>query len=145
MKVILVLLFLIAISFTSFSYAQIQTSLDDGLYINVQSELRNSNGQLIAYFESSKFTDLNLAALHDLLDFEATIGSNSIVNIDGKNYQIIQRTRTITFDFDNVIGSTHLADILDGKIILLARFAHDGLLVVPGDLLKSTWTFVRPV
>ncbi|MBT3761413.1 MAG: hypothetical protein HOF89_02340 [Candidatus Nitrosopelagicus sp.] len=95
--------------------------------------------------ESSKFTDLDLLPLYDFLDFEASVGNDPIVIIDGKKYQIIQRTRIITFDFDNVIGSTNLSDNLDGKIIPLARFAHDGLLVVPGDSLKSTWTFVRLV
>ena len=145
MKSILILLSIIAISFTSFSYAQTQTSLDDGLFVNVQSELRNSDGQLITYLESSKFTDLNLPALHNFLDFEASVGNDPIVLIDGKNYQIIQRTKTITFDSDNVIGSTNLSDNLDGEVIHLARFTHDGLLVVPGDSLQSTWTFVRLV
>ena len=141
MKYLLILLVLV--SFTNYASAQTQTSLDDGLYINVQSELRNSDGVLISYLESSKFTHLNLSALYNFLDFETTQGSTSIVNIDGNNYQIIQRTRIITFDSDDVIGSTKLSDSLDGKIIPLARFAHDGLLVVPGDSLQSTWTFVR--
>ncbi len=146
MKSILVLvLFAVAISFTSFSYAQTQTSLEKGIFISVQSELRNSDGQLITFLESSKFTNLNLPSLNDFLDFEASLGNDPVVTIDGKNYQVIQRTRTITFDSDNVIGSTNLSDNLDGAEILLARFAHDGLPVVFGDSLKSTWTFVRLV
>ncbi len=145
MKSILALALLAAISFTSFSYAQTQTSLETGIFISVQSELRNSDGQLITFLESSKFTHLNLPFLYDFLDFEASLGSDPVVSIDGKNYQLIQRTRTITFDSDSVIGSTNLSDNLNGKEILLARFAHDGFLVVSGDTLKSTWTFVRLV
>ena len=145
MKSFLALVLLVAISFTSFSYAQTQTSLETGIFISVQSELRNSDGQLITFLESSKFTHLNLPFLYDFLDFEASLGSDPVVSIDGKNYQLIQRTRTITFDSDSVIGSTNLSDNLNGKEILLARFAHDGLVVVPGDSLKSTWTFVRLV
>jgi len=143
MKSFLALVLLVAISFTSFSYAQ--TSLETGIFISVQSELRNSDGQLITFLESSKFTHLNLPSLYDFLDFEASLGSDPIVTIDGKNYQVIQRTRTITFDSDSVIGSTNLSDSLDGAEILLARFTHDGFPVVPGDSLKSTWTFVRLV
>jgi len=139
MKSIFVLvLFAVAISFTSFSYAQTQTSLEKGIFISVQSELRNSNGQLIAFLESSKFTDLNLPSLYDFLDFETSLGNDPVVIIDGKNYQVIQRTKTITFDSNNVIGSTILSDNLDGAEILLARFAHDGLPVVSGDTIKST-------
>ena len=145
MKYLLVLLFVVAISFTSLSYAQTQTSLEEGIFISVQSELRNSNGQLITFLESSKFTDLNLASLYDFLDFEVSLGNDPVVTIDNKKYQVIQRTRTLTFDSDNVIGSTNLLDNLDGKEIPLARFAHDGLPVVSGDTIQSTWTFVRLV
>jgi len=145
MKSFPVLVLLMAISFTSFSYAQTQTSLETGIFISVQSELRNSDGQLITFLESSKFTYLNLSSIHDFLDFEASLGSDPVVSIDGKNYQVIQRTRIITFDSDSVMGSTNLSDNLNGAEILLARFTHDGLVVVPGDSLKSTWTFVRLV
>ena len=145
MKILFVLLFVVGISFTSFSYAQTQTSLEEGLFISVQSELRNSDGQLIAFLESSKFTDLNVPALYDFLDFEVSVGNDPILTINDKNYQIIQRTRTITFDSDSVVGSTNLSDNLDGQVVHLARFAHDGLVVVSGDSLKSTWTFVRLV
>lgn len=145
MKIIFSLLFVFAISFTSFSYAQTQTNLDDGLYISVQSELRNSNGQLVSFLESSKFTDIDVAALYNFLDFEASVGNDPIVTIDGKKFQIIQRTTVLTFDSENVIGSTNLSDNLDGQEIHLARFAHDGLPAVPGDTLQSTWTFVRLV
>ncbi len=145
MKSFLALVLLIAISFSSFSYAQTQTSLETGIFISVQSELRNSDGQLITFLESSKFTHLNLSPLYDFLDFEASLGNDPIITIDGKNYQVIQRTRIITFDSDSVIGSTNLSDNLDGAEILLARFIHDGFSVVPGDSLKSTWTFVRLV
>ena len=145
MKILFSLLFVFAISFTSFSYAQTQTSISDGLYINVQSELRNSDGQLVSFLESSKFTDIDVPALYNFLDFEASVGNDPIVLIDGQKFQIIQRTTTLTFNFENVIGSTNLSDNLDGQEIHLARFAHDGLPVVPGDTLQSTWTFVRLV
>ncbi len=143
MKILFSSFFLLLISFTSLSFAQTQTSLDDGLYINVQSELRNSNGQLVSFLESSKFTDLDVHSLYNFLDFEVSVGDDPIVIIDGKKFQIIQRTTILTFDSENVIGSTNLSDNLDGQEIHLARFAHDGLPVVPGDTLQSTWTFVR--
>jgi len=145
MKIVFSLLLVFVIPSTSFSYAQTQTSLDDGLYINVQSELRNSDGQLISFLESSKFTDINVRELYNFLDLEASVGNDPIVTIDGKIFQIIQRMSILTFDYETVIGSTNLLHNLDGQPIHLARFAHDGLPIVSGDTLQSTWTFVRLV
>ncbi|WP_255464614.1 hypothetical protein [Nitrosopumilus sp. b2] len=143
MKTLFILLFVFSISFTSFSYAQTQTSIEQGLFISVQSELRNSDGQLISFLESSKFTDIDVPALYNFLDFEASVGNDPIVTIDDQQFQVIQRTMTMIFDSDTVTGSTILSDNIDGKEVLLARFAHDGFPVVSGDSLKSTWTFVR--
>ncbi|KAF6246083.1 hypothetical protein C6989_01305 [Nitrosopumilus sp. b2] len=93
--------------------------------------------------ESSKFTDIDVPALYNFLDFEASVGNDPIVTIDDQQFQVIQRTMTMIFDSDTVTGSTILSDNIDGKEVLLARFAHDGFPVVSGDSLKSTWTFVR--
>ncbi len=56
------LFFLVIISLTNYSQAY-QTDIKDGLFIFVQTTVRNSDGQLITYLESSKFTDLNLELL----------------------------------------------------------------------------------
>ncbi len=53
------LFFLVIISLTNYSQAY-QTDIKDGLFIFVQTTVRNSDGQLVTYLESSKFTDLNL-------------------------------------------------------------------------------------
>jgi len=118
---------------------------DNDIFIFVQSTIRNSDGTLIVYLESTKFTNLNLSPLKSFLDFEVSRGSDSVVTIDGKEYQIIRRVQSQSFNSEELVASTILFDNLDGKPILLARFAHDGYSVVPGDTLKSIWTFVRSV
>jgi len=127
------------------SFGAYQTELGDSVFIFVQSTVRNSDGVLVAYLESSKFTDLNKLGLESFLDFEALRGNDPIVAIDGQNYQVIRRVQSQSFDSEGLVASTILSDNIEGKPTILARFAHDGYPVISGDTLESMWTFVRPV
>jgi len=127
------------------SFGVTQTEIGDDIFVFVQSTVRNSDGTLIVYLESTKFTDLNLPALKSFLDFEASRGNDPIITIDGQNFQVIRRVQSQVFDSDGLVASTILSDAVDGKTTILARFAHDGYTTVPGDTLESMWTFVRPV
>ncbi|NIM25180.1 MAG: hypothetical protein GTN97_07320 [Nitrosopumilaceae archaeon] len=83
--------------------------------------------------------------LGPFLDFEAARGNDPIIDIDGEQYQVIRRVQSKTFTSDDLVASTILSNTVDGKQVMLARFAHDGYPVTPGDTLESMWTFVRPV
>ena len=112
-KIILAsLFFLVMISLTNYSQAY-QTDIEDGLFIFVQTTIRNSDGQLVTYLESSKFTDLNLELLGLFLDFEASGGNDPIVTINGEEYQVIRRVQTKTFPSDDLVASTILSDTID--------------------------------
>jgi hypothetical protein len=137
------LFFLAVISLTNFSQAY-QPEIKDELFIFVQTTVRNSDGQLVTYLESSKFTDLNLELLVPFLNMEAARGDDPIVTINGEEYQVIRRVQSKTFDRDDLVASTILSDNVDGKLTMLARFAHDGYPVSEGDVLQSMWTFIRP-
>ena len=137
------LFLLVVVSATNYTMAY-QTDIKDGLFIFVQTTIRNSDGQLVTYLESSKFTDLNLEKLGPFLDFEASRGNDPTVTIDGLEYQVIRRVQSKTFTTDDLVASTILSDNQDGKLTMLARFAHDGYPVTTGDTLESMWTFIRP-
>jgi hypothetical protein len=138
------LFFLIFISLTNYTQAY-QPELENDLFVFVQSTIRNPDGQLVTYLESSKFTNLNLELLAPFLDKEAARGDDPIVTINGEEYQVIRRVQSKTFDRDDLVASTILSDAVDGKLTMLARFAHDGYPVSEGDTLQSMWTFIRPV
>jgi hypothetical protein len=138
------LFFLIIISLTNYSQAY-QTDIEEGLFIFVQTTVRNSDGQLVTYLESSKFTDLNLELLGPFLDMETSRTNDPIVTINGEEYQVIRRVQSKTFPSEDLVASTILSDTIDGKLTMLARFAHDGYPVSSGDTLESMWTFIRPV
>jgi len=136
-------------SFTSFSFAQSSANLPDSFseketFVFVQTLLENSDGQVVTYLTSDKFTDLNTAALQKLLDKEVS-EKDPIIEINGEIFQVIKRKLSITYDKENVIASTILADSTEGALTTVARFAHDGYPIVEGDKVHSIWTFLRPV
>jgi len=136
-------------SVASISYAQSASNspaflTEFGTFIFVQTLLENSNGQVVTYLTSDKFTDLNTDALQKLLDKEAS-EKDPIIDINGQKFQVIKRKLTITYDKENVIASTILADSNEGSLTTVARFAHDGYPIVEGDKVHSIWTFLRPV
>lgn len=136
---------LLFVSLAPSAFSQFQTSLDEGLYVFVQTTVRDSDGVLLTYFESSKFTDLDVERLGPFLDFEATRGDDPIVTIGGDSYQVIRRVQSQTFDSFNVLASTSLHYAVDGESVQLARFVHDGYPVSAGDAMESIWTFARIV
>ena len=138
------LFFLVIISLTNYSQAY-QTNVGEGVFIFVQTTVRNSDGQLVTYLESSKFNQLNLELLGPFLDFEASREYTPIVTINGEEYEVIRRVQSKIFQRDDLVASTILSDVVDGKLTMLARFAHDGYPVSEGDTLESLWTFIRPV
>ena len=137
------LFFLVIISLTNYTQAY-QTDIGDSLFIFVQTTIRNSDGQLVTYLESSKFTDLNLKLLGPFLDFETARANDPTVTINEKEYQVIRRVQSKTFPSEDLVASTILSDTIDGKLTMLVRFAHDGYPVSEGDTLESMWTFIRP-
>jgi len=147
---LLVLFFLVGLvsifSLVGYSYAQSfksQSLSDYGIFIYVQTIIRNSEGQLVTYLGSSSFTNLDIKALTRLLDIEAT-KDDPIVTINDQKFQIIKREMTLPQEKENGIASTLLYHTKDGKTSLVARFAHDGYRIIEGDTVKSVWTFIRP-
>jgi len=127
------------------SFGEYQTELGDDIFILVQSTVRNSDGTLIVYLESTKFSDLNLPLLESFLDFETSRGNDPIITIDENQFQVIRRVQSQSFDSEGLVASTMLFDNVGEKPLVLARFAHDGYSVVSGDTIESIWTFVRNV
>ena len=137
------LFFLVVISLTNYTQAY-QADIEKGVFVFVQTTVRNSDGQLVTYLESSKFTDLNLELLGPFLDFETARSNDPTVTINEKEYQVIRRVQSKTFPSEDLVASTILSDTIDGKLAMIARFAHDGYPVSAGDTLESMWTFIRP-
>lgn len=114
------------------------------VYVHVQTILRDSDGRLIAYLESTKFTDLDFVLLDEFLDVEAERDPPELADIGGQLFEVIRRVQVVPIETSTVVASTNLTYDFGGQTSLLARFAHNGYPTVPGDTLESIWTFVRP-
>ena len=142
-------LILIIFSLTNNSYGQ---SIEDETnflsktetFIIVQTFVKNSDDQLVTYLNSDKFSNLYLRELDILLESEVS-EKDPIVSIAGQKYQVIKRKQTISHDRENVIASTMLAHSQSGALKIVARFAHDGYSIIPGDKVESVWTFLKPI
>jgi len=115
-----------------------------GVFIFVQTIIQNSEGQIVTYLASDKFTDVDTESLNFLLDSQAT-ENDPVVSIDNNKYQIIKRKLTIDYDKKNVIASTIITQNQNDVLKPVARFAHDGYPIVEGDRVISIWTFIRPM
>ena len=115
----LVMGIIFVVSFSGYSFAQsspAQTELvsEFETFVFVQTLLENSDGQVVTYLTSDKFTDLNTEALEKLLEKEVS-EKDPIIEINGEKFQVIKRKLSITYDKENVIASTILADSTEGR------------------------------
>jgi len=127
------------------AFAQNQLESDRDVYIFVQTFVRNSDGVLVHYFENDKFTDKNLAALDVFLDSEASRGNAPEYVLEGKKFQLIQRSKVLEIDSFQLVASTELEDTENPISEFLVRYAHDGFFLTPGDELTQVWTFFRQI
>ena len=130
---------------SSNSYAQNEANSIRDVYIFVQTFVRNSDGVLVHYFENDKFTDKNLAALDVFLDSEASRGDAPEYDLEGKKFQMIQRSKVLEIDSFQLVASTKLEDSGNLISVSLVRYAHDGYFLTPGDELTQVWTFFREI
>jgi len=127
------------------AFAQNSQSASLDVYIFVQTFVRNSDGVLVHYFENDKFTDKNLAALDVFLDSEASRGNAPTYDIEGKKFQLIQRSKVLEIDSFQLVASTKLEEAENPVSVSLVRYAHDGYFLTPGDELTQVWTFFREI
>ena len=139
---IILLSFILLLS-SAFAQNSQPASLD--VYIFVQTFVRNSDGVLVHYFENDKFTDKNLAALDVFLDSEASRGNAPTYDIEGKKFQLIQRSKVLEIDSFQLVASTKLEEAENPVSVSLVRYAHDGYFLTPGDELTQVWTFFREI
>ncbi len=117
---------------------------DTEIFVFVQTIVKNSDGQLVTYLTSDKFSNLDQDKLQTLLENEDSEG-DPINTIDSQKFQVTQRFQKLQILEENVIASTLIAQKQNDDLIKVARFAHDGYPIVEGDEVFSVWTFIRPV
>jgi len=129
--------------FTSIEAGAQNSKAISDIYIFVQIFVRDSDGNLVTYLETDS-VNLNREALNAVLDFEAK-GNDPIYELIGKKFQLIQISHVTQIDSFELRASTKFFDTQDPTEQILARFAHDGYFLTPGDEHTLVWSFFREV
>jgi len=116
----------------------IPTAFAETPYIFVQIIHNDSDGNLLAYLQSDRVTDANLTEINKMLEHESARGVDPVYQKNGNIFQVITRENTLHFDSSLMYASTSLKNT-ENDVIL--RLPHDGLRVMPGDLIKVIWIF----
>ena len=141
MRIILfsLLLSIVFVSLVGDSFAQ--SDLKRSTSIFVQTVVRNSDGQMVAYLEANKVFVPNSDLLNIFLDTQSP--QQTFVNT-GKSYDLIHLEFPQEYNNHYVISKTAFGFVAEGKEIMMAYSDHDGIPIVSGDTLTSIWTIIRP-
>ena len=142
MRVILLsLLFsVVFVSLIGNSYAQ-SFEQTRSIFIFVQTQIRNSDGQLVAYLEENKVFIPNLDLLNIYLDTQSP--QQTFVKA-GQKYDLIHLEFPQKISGYDVISKTAFGIVVDNKQVMMAYSDHDGYPLVSGDTVTSIWTIIRP-
>lgn len=140
MKVILLSLFsIVFISLIGNSYAQ--SDQTKSTFVFVQTVVRNSDGQMVAYLEANKVFVPNFDLLNLYLDTQPT--QQTVVNA-GQNYDLIHLEFPEKISEYAVKSKTAFGIVAGSQQVMIAYSDHDGYPVVSGDTITSIWTVIRP-
>jgi len=113
---------------------------DDPSFVEgyLQVQLRDSDGQLVAYYEPNRMWIADSKLVHEYLD---TKENKSIISKDGRNFEVIMWEQSESYrggELETAYGFYQDNDLA------LADYG-DGFLAEPGDSSSQFWTIVRPV
>jgi len=141
MKVFFIcLIILFSLSFGFVGVAQGQTIKDypSLVEVSLQVQLRDSEGQLVAYYEPIQTYVVDIEAVHESLDAKA---NKTTISKDGKNLQVIKWSQSGSYkktSHQTAFSIMHRGNL--GLVVFL-----DGYLTEPGDRYTASWKVVRPL
>jgi len=148
MKIVLFsLLCLVLIGMTSYSYAQMQAVNATTIVPEVllQLELRNSNGNLLAYIESEHITGIAPLELNRFLDNLNNTSKEFFIKDDIKYERQQWEKATEKFGKRHAWSAFQLLDLHENEFVSLLVVRHDSFQTEPGDSIRVFWTVIRPV
>ena len=137
-KILAVLMLFVLVFATANSYGQ-TTPTSKQIQVFVQIQIRNSQGQLVAYLEP---TVLKYGSADVINHFVDTKPKNLIIK-DGKKFEQIQFEERGIFNRKLVMSQYHLVDISNSSGLVLT-LKNDGFPVQPNDSYHIWWTILVP-
>ena len=131
--------------FSSEAFAQISQSENDIFSIFLQITLRNSDGDLITYMESSKLYDIDKKIINDSLDYISSSTEIPIFQLNDIKFQVFIIEVVDEFDSNTMYARANYDVTIGEQTYSAARFQFDSFLTSPGDKVTSVWTIARLV
>jgi len=111
----------------------------------LQLELRDSNGSLVAYFESDQILSISAIELNKFLDIQNQTIKEFFIKDDKKYESQGWEIRGDAFTLQSAYSITRLMDIQENELETLLQMRHDSFQTYPGDTSRIFWTITRPV
>ena len=129
--------------FSSEAFAQTSQPEDNIFTMFVQVTVRNSDGDLITYMESSKLYDVDKKIINDSLDYISSSGEIPIFELNDTKFQVFIIQTTTEFDSNTMYTNAYYDVTIDEQTYSTARFTFDSYLTSPGDEATVYWTIAR--
>ena len=129
--------------FSSEAFAQTSQPEDNIFTMFVQVTVRNSDGDLITYMESSKLYDVDKKIINDSLDHISSSGEIPIFELHDTKFQVFIIQTTTEFDSYTMYTNAFYNVTIDEQTYSTARFTFDSYLTSPGDEATVYWTIAR--
>ena len=131
--------------FSSEAFAQTSQPEDNIFTIFVQVTLRNSDGDLVTYMESSKLYNVDKKIISDSLDHISSSVKIPIFELNDYKFQVFIIESTTEFDSNTMYANVYYNVDIDEQTYTAARFSFDSFLTSPGDEATAVWTIARLV
>tara|TARA_B100000959_G_C14749297_1_gene528500 strand:+ start:119 stop:562 length:444 start_codon:yes stop_codon:yes gene_type:complete len=131
------------------NFTQSEPGEGSPVYLFVQIIHRDSDGNLLGYLQSDKMDVIDSKTITWYVNTKPT--HERVIDGNGAKYtiQVYGEKYTTTQDTKNITASTlFVVEYQDRETLeyvqeLAARFAHDGLVLKPGDTVATIWNFAK--
>ncbi len=115
-------------------------------FVLIQIIQRDDDGNLIAYIETDKISEINYNVLNFMLDEIVDETNTQTFNIQGKTIQVITQITPLTTDSSGLLATVKFQMVdTNGNIHDVVRFSHDGMRLNPDENVRVIWTFMRTI
>ena len=150
LSIIAISILFIPVSFASTENIEFSKSSDGtSVYLFVQIIHRDSDGNLLALIQSDRMTYVNADLVNFYVDSKGMAKTIMNPNPDGPHFEIFGEKYTTTQVEENITASTYFVVEYDVEgsservQAVAARFAHEGLILSPGDRVSTVWNFAK--
>ena len=131
--------------FSSEAFAQISQPENDIFSIFLQVTLRNSDGELVTYMESSKFSHVDHKVINDSLAHVSSYVEIPIYELNNVKFQVFIVETITEFNSSTMYTNAYYNVTTDEQTYSAAKFQFDSFLTSPGDESTVIWTIARAV